>query len=99
MDQSIWIKDIFAGNVNLGPVKVQGWIRSVRRKKNFSFMVINDGSCQTNLQLVLDCDIPNYETLSSCMAGACVSIEGDLVESRGKNQSFEVIGKNGLVYS
>ena len=50
-----------------------------------------------NLQIVSDCDIPNYESLSSSLAGSCVNIEGDLVQSQGKNQSFEIVAKNGVV--
>ena len=97
MRKATWIKEIFEGKVALGDITVRGWVRSVRKKKAFSFMVINDGSGQQNLQIVLDADIENYEALSSSLTGACVSINGKLVESQGKNQSYEVVAVSGSV--
>jgi asparaginyl-tRNA synthetase len=97
MIKATWIKDIFDNKMSVGEIAVRGWVRSVRKKKSFSFMVINDGSCQKNLQIVLDSDIENYEILCSSLAGSCVSITGELVESKGKNQSYEVVAKNGEV--
>ena len=60
-------------------------------------MVINDGTSQGNLQIILDNDIDNYEDISSCLTGACVEINGELVKSQGEGQSYEVIGKSGQV--
>ena len=97
MKKTVWINEIFDGLVPLGDVTIRGWVRSIRKKKSFSFMVLNDGSSQQNLQIVLDADIDNYDMLCSQLTGACVSISGDLVESKGRSQSFEVIGKNGHV--
>lgn len=34
-------------------VQVQGWIKSLRRQKNVTFAVINDGSCAAGVQAVL----------------------------------------------
>ena len=98
MATAVWIKDIFAHQVSLGEVTIRGWVRSVRKKKKFSFMVINDGSSQHNLQIVLDGDIENYESLSSTLTGSCVSVTGELVESQGQGQSFEVVAKTGFVF-
>jgi asparaginyl-tRNA synthetase len=85
------IKDIINGKL-LGKHIIQGWVRSVRKKKKFSFVVVNDGSCQDNLQIVLDLGIPGYEEVSSSLIGASVKIVGDIVESQGKGQSLEMIG-------
>jgi hypothetical protein len=37
-------------------VQLGGWIKSVRRQKNVTFAVINDGSCASGLQAVLKPD-------------------------------------------
>jgi hypothetical protein len=37
-------------------VQLSGWIKSVRRQKNVTFAVINDGSCASGLQAVLKPD-------------------------------------------
>lgn len=36
--------------------EVQGWIRSLRKGKNVSFLVVNDGSTHENIQAVLTPD-------------------------------------------
>ena len=44
-------------------VRVQGWIRTRRDSKGgFSFLEVNDGSCQGNLQVVADGSLANYES-------------------------------------
>jgi asparaginyl-tRNA synthetase len=37
-----------------GPIRVDGWVKSVRRQKRVSFAVITDGSYTPGLQVVLD---------------------------------------------
>tara|TARA_B100000925_G_C22006946_1_gene474134 strand:+ start:473 stop:1855 length:1383 start_codon:yes stop_codon:yes gene_type:complete len=80
-------------NKLLGPQTICGWVRSVRKKKKFSFVVVNDGSCQDNLQVILDLGIPGYEEVSSALIGSSIQVSGELVESQGKGQNLELIGK------
>jgi asparaginyl-tRNA synthetase len=42
-------------------VQVNGWIKSVRRQKNVTFAVINDGSCASGLQAVLKSDVTPHK--------------------------------------
>tara|TARA_R110000868_G_scaffold242548_1_gene498067 strand:+ start:35650 stop:37038 length:1389 start_codon:yes stop_codon:yes gene_type:complete len=87
------IRSIFE-NKTLGEnFTVKGWIRSVRKSKKFSFIVINDGTCQWNLQAIVDMDTPNYEQISSLLLGSAISMTGTLVESRGK-QPVEMQAKS-----
>jgi asparaginyl-tRNA synthetase len=72
---------------------VKGWIRSIRKSKKFSFMVINDGTSQGSLQVIIDADLSNYEDVSSLLIGSAVSIKGQLVPSGGKGQKVEMQGK------
>lgn len=69
---------------------VSGWIRSIRNSKNFSFMVLNDGSCQGTLQVVFDAEMPGYDEVSKLLIGSCVQATGKIVESQGKGQSVEM---------
>ena len=96
-EEFVDIKHIFESKIDLGEVCIRGWVRSIRKKKNFSFMVLNDGSTQNNLQVVLDASIEKYSELTSVLAGASVSINGELVMSQGKGQKYEVIAKTGFV--
>lgn len=67
-----------------------GWIRSIRESKNFSFIMLYDGSCSENLQIILDKQLPNYQEVVALGVGASISITGKAVISQGKNQSIEI---------
>ncbi len=71
-------------------VTVMGWIRSVRKTKRFSFIVVNDGSCQNNFQAIADGDLENYEAVSGLLSGSAISMTGKIVASGGKSQSVEM---------
>lgn len=79
-------------------VHVMGWIRSIRKGKKFSFIVINDGSSQGNLQVVADAAIAGYEEVTSMQTGAAVGFIGVVVESGGKGQSVEVQATSAHVF-
>ena len=87
------IRKIFSDKITGENFTVKGWVRSVRKSKKFSFMVINDGTTQLSLQAIVDADLSNYEAVSSLLIGSSVSITGTLVESRGK-QPVEMQAKS-----
>ncbi len=73
-------------------VTIRGWIRSRRDSKaGISFLHVHDGSCFHPLQAVVPNDLVNYdnEVLKLC-AGCSVIVSGQLVESEGKGQKFEI---------
>ena len=79
-------------------VRIQGWVRTRRDSKQFSFVEINDGSCQSNLQVIADHSLPNYESdVKSLGAGASVSIRGEIKESGGK-QATELLASELIVH-
>ncbi|MCI0382139.1 MAG: asparagine--tRNA ligase [Chlamydiae bacterium] len=72
-------------------ISICGWIRSVRTQKNCTFLEINDGSCLSNLQIVLDPSFPDYEPLIlQLTTGTSVAISGNLIESPGQKQKWEL---------
>jgi asparaginyl-tRNA synthetase len=73
------------------PVTIQGWVRTKRDQKSFSFVEVNDGSSLAGLQVVVNDDVPNYaETMKQANTGASVEISGVLVESPAKGQRIEL---------
>ncbi len=71
-------------------VNVKGWVRTRRGNKNVSFIALNDGSCINNIQIVADVAKFGEEQLKPITTGACVSVNGVLVESTGQGQSVEI---------
>ncbi len=71
-------------------VCAKGWVRSVRRGKEVSFIALNDGSCFASLQLVFAPELENYEQLSRLATGACLAVVGALIESPAAGQRWEL---------
>ncbi|ROQ89527.1 asparagine--tRNA ligase [Desulfosoma caldarium] len=81
-------------------VVVQGWVRTRRDSKaGISFLEVNDGSCLTNLQVVLERDRPNLAALVERLTtGSSVEVRGTLTPSPGKRQSVELLARDILLY-
>jgi asparaginyl-tRNA synthetase len=73
-------------------VCVQGWVRTRRDSKGgFSFLEVNDGSSQGNIQIVAPASLANYETeVKHLSAGSSVTITGEVKASPAKGQPTEV---------
>ena len=71
-------------------VTIKGWVKSTRKKKSFSFIVLNDGSNQSGLQIVADAQIPGYDNATNALTGSSLSITGKVVASQGQGQSLEL---------
>lgn len=80
------IKDLLVDEALDYPVLVKGWIRSVR---NNQFIALNDGSCLSNLQLVIPLETDN-NIVRLLTPGAAISALGVVVASQGKGQRVEV---------
>ncbi len=78
---------------------IQGWVRTKRALKDFAFMEVNDGSSMANLQVVLNPDLSDYETIVKQLnTGSSVEVTGILVESLGKGQRIELKASSVKVY-
>lgn len=71
-------------------VCVKGWVRTRRGSKSVNFIALNDGSTIKNVQVVADVEKFDAEMLKLITTGACLSVEGTLVESQGTGQSVEI---------
>jgi asparaginyl-tRNA synthetase len=70
---------------------LNGWIRSARIQKNFTFLALNDGSCLSNFQILLDGETKNYSSLlAELNTGAAVKVTGVIVESPKPEQPVEL---------
>jgi asparaginyl-tRNA synthetase len=72
-------------------VLVQGWVRTRRDSKDFSFIELNDGSSLPNLQLIAPNVLPNYSAIQRLTTGSSIRASGQLVASQGKGQSWELV--------
>ncbi|GAB6057489.1 asparagine--tRNA ligase [Desulfonatronum parangueonense] len=73
----------------LGEIHLQGWVRTRRDAKGFSFLEINDGSCLKNIQVVMD-HAAAEQSFKDVNNGASVEIHGRHVASPAAGQNWEV---------
>lgn len=79
-------------------VNVKGWVRTRRGSKQVNFIALNDGSTINNVQIVVDVDKLGEEYLKPITTGACISVNGKLVQSQGQGQAAEIQAEEILIY-
>jgi asparaginyl-tRNA synthetase len=84
-----YIRDIL--NMPVGrDVTVRGWVKTRRDSKGIHFAQISDGSCFTDLQVVIEDGTVPEGQLTQITTGACVEVDGTLVESPASGQAVEL---------
>ena len=66
---------------------INGWVKTFRGNR---FISINDGSTSQNLQCVIEYEKIDESLLKKINTGASISIYGELIESQGRGQKFEL---------
>ena len=60
-------------------ITVGGWVRNRRPSKQFGFIVLNDGSYFSPVQVVYNNTIENFQEISKINIGAALIVTGTLV--------------------
>ena len=84
------VKALLSADGSVQGLELSGWVRTRRDAKEFSFIELNDGSCLANIQVIADTELDNYAKLKHITTGAAIKVRGDLVESPGKGQKWEI---------
>ena len=78
--------DQYAGQT----VTVGGWVRNRRGSKQFGFIVLNDGTYFTPVQIVYNDTLPNFQEIAKINIGAALIIKGQLILTPEGKQPFEI---------
>lgn len=81
------IKDVLKEEFIEQELTVMGWVRTFR---NNQFIALNDGSTNSNLQIVLELGKFDQPLLKQITTGTALKITGILVPSLGKGQKVEL---------
>ena len=71
-------------------IEVGGWVRNRRPSKQFGFIVLNDGTYFTPVQVVYNDTIENFQEISKINIGAALIVKGTLVLTPDSKQPFEI---------
>src|SRR5438876_4990719 len=85
------ITDALQSSTPIAEIQVQGWVRTRRDSKDFSFIELNDGSSLRNLQIIARNTLSNYSAVQQLTTGASIAVSGALVASQGKGQKWELV--------
>src|SRR5213594_4148648 len=88
------IRDALQSTGPIDSIRVQGWVRTRRDSKGFSFIELNDGSSLRNLQIIARNTLSNYSAVQQLTTGASIAVSGALVASQGKGQKWELVAEN-----
>jgi len=90
--QRTFVRDALNATEPREVILIQGWVRTRRDVKGFSFVEVNDGSCLKGVQVIARESLPDYAALMHrATTGASVSVVGKLVASQGAGQRWEVV--------
>ncbi|MCY3751230.1 MAG: asparagine--tRNA ligase [Gammaproteobacteria bacterium] len=90
MPQNITVNSLLNAAAPMQGLEMTGWVRTKRDAKDFSFIELNDGSSLANIQIIVDAGLENYAVVRHITTGAAIRVRGDLVESPGKGQAWEI---------
>lgn len=71
-------------------VTIQGWIKTNRDQKEFGFINLNDGSTLSNIQIVYDKTLANFDAVSKFRVGCALTVTGQVVLTPEAKQPFEI---------
>ena len=74
-------------------VRVSGWVKTIRDSKNFGFIELNDGSFFTNVQVVFDTELANFEEVRKLSISSSIIVVGQVVKTENAKQPFEIKAK------
>ena len=88
----ITVRDLFKNTEKYAGVEVNvgGWVRNRRGSKQFGFIVLNDGTYFTPVQVVYNDTLENFQEISKINIGAALIMRGTLVLTPDSKQPFEI---------
>ncbi len=94
------VKELFRNWENFigKEVEISGWVKKLRDQKKFGFIELNDGSFFNGVQVVFNETMENFQEIAHLSISSSIRVVGQVVESTGAGQKFEIIAKNIEIY-
>ncbi|MBS1919787.1 MAG: asparagine--tRNA ligase [Bacteroidetes bacterium] len=86
-NKRVKIKELLTWEPGNQEVTIMGWVRTFR---NNQFIAVNDGSTNTNLQVLLELGKYDDDFLKRITTSAALKITGTVIPSPGKGQKLEL---------
>ena len=86
-NKRVKIKELLTWEPAQQEVTVMGWVRTFR---NNQFIALNDGSTNTNLQVVVTLGQYDDDFLKRITTSSSLKVTGTVIASQGKGQKLEI---------
>ena len=71
-------------------VTLEGWVKTVRDSKTFGFIELNDGSFFSNIQIVFDNSLANFDEICKLTISSSIGVTGKVILTPEAKQPFEI---------
>jgi len=71
-------------------VVVQGWVRTNRSQKDFGFIILNDGTSFSNIQIVYDKSLIDFDKITKFNVGVSLTVFGVVIITPQNKQPYEI---------
>ena len=71
-------------------ITLEGWVRTIRDSKTFGFIELNDGSFFSNIQIVFDNTLENFEQICKLTLSSSIKVTGKFEKTESAKQPFEI---------
>ena len=91
----ITMRELFKNTAKYADTEIEigGWVRNKRPSKQFGFIVLNDGTYFTPVQVVYNDSLENFQEISKINVGAALIVKGTVVMTPDAKQPFEIQAK------
>ena len=88
----IQMKEVFHKSDDYSNKKLTicGWVKSNRNSKSFGFIMLNDGTSFSSIQIVYDEKLNDFNIISKINVGASLIVTGTLLLTPDAKQPFEI---------
>ena len=95
------IREIYRNTENYleKEIQISGWVRTIRDSKNFGFIEVNDGSFFSNIQVVFDNNLTNFDEVCKLSISSSIIVKGKLVKTENAKQAFEIHATSVEIYN
>ena len=95
------IKEIYRNTENYleKEIQISGWVKTIRDSKNFGFIEVNDGSFFSNIQVVFDNNLNNFDEVCKLSISSSIIVKGKLVKTENAKQAFEIHATSVEIYN
>jgi asparaginyl-tRNA synthetase len=87
------IRELLSAGTSSRDCIINGWVRSLRASKDVAFIVLNDGSNQSGIQVVAGSELDDFQSICRIATGSALRVAGKMQQSPAAGQQWEIAAR------